>query len=303
MTRHPLFGLGLAAFGALVLTPDTLFMRWSEMSGFAMLAWRGLLMGGLLLGVWLLTARGRWRADLRALASLSGAGAILCHSANATLFSLGIAHAPVAVVLFGVAAMPVFAALFARALTGEATRPATWVATVAVMAGIATAVFGDGAEGVGINRASLIGALAGLGVAALLALAFVLIRRARGLPLLPLIGTSALLAGCVGLAAAPAGALGAGNVWAIALTGAVILPVSFLALTHASRHTAAANVGLLMLLETVLGPAWVWLGAGEAMTAPMLLGGAIVVGSLAIYLLVSGRQASAARRAAARSRI
>ena len=61
MTRHPLFGLGLAAFGALILTPDTMFMRWSGLEGFVMLAWRGLLMGSLLIAVWFVTARKRRR--------------------------------------------------------------------------------------------------------------------------------------------------------------------------------------------------------------------------------------------------
>lgn len=297
MTRHPLFGLGLAAFGALILTPDTMFMRWSGLGGFAMLAWRGLLMGGLLLTIWLVTARTR-RRDFKAVMSLPGLAVILCQGTNGTLFSLGIAEAPVAVVLFGVATMPVFSALFSRWLAAEATRPATWVAMIAVMSGIAIAVFGDGAQGVGLNRASLLGALAGLGVAMMLALGFVLMRRTRALPLLPLIGTAALFAGTIGLVAAPAGSLGAGNVWAIAVTGAVILPASFLALSHASRHTSPANVSLLMLLETVLGPLWVWLGAGEAMTAPMILGGAVVVGSLALYLLATGRRAERPGKAA-----
>ncbi len=295
MTRHPLFGLGLACFGALVLTPDTLLMRWSGMEGFAMLAWRGLLMGGLLITIWLLTARDRM-ADLRALATLAGGGVILCHGANATIFSLGVAHAPVAVVLFGVATMPICAALLARMLTGEPTRPATWAAMAAVMGGIAIAVFGGGDTDVAFNRTSLVGAAAGLAVAGMLAIGFVIIRSTRSLPIIPLIGAGALLAGLIGLAAAPAGTLGAGNPWAIAVTGTAILPVSFLALTFASRHTEAANVSLLMLLETVLGPAWVWLGAGEAMTPAMILGGAIVVGSLAAYILVTGRSRTVTRR-------
>ena len=33
MTRHPLFGLGLATFAALVLTPDALLMRLSGKGG------------------------------------------------------------------------------------------------------------------------------------------------------------------------------------------------------------------------------------------------------------------------------
>jgi hypothetical protein len=49
MRSHPLFGLLLAVFGALVLTPDTLFMRLSGMGGFQMVAWRGLLMGSVML--------------------------------------------------------------------------------------------------------------------------------------------------------------------------------------------------------------------------------------------------------------
>ncbi len=296
MTRHPLFGLALAGFGALILTPDTLFMRWSGMGGFQMLAWRGILMGSVLIALWLFGgAPGRG-----ALLSRAGMAIILCHGVNATLFSLGIAAAPVPVVLFGVATVPVFAALFARLVAGEATDRATAIATAAVLTGIAIAVFGREADGVGLNRASVFGALAGLGVAATLALSFVIIRHARTVPILPAIGSGAMLAGLaglagLGLAGGPAAATAAGgNVAAIAVTGLVILPLSFLALTQASRHTAAANVSLLLLLETVLGPVWVHAFADEPLTAPMILGGAVVVGSLALYLTLGARRPGAA---------
>lgn len=290
MAKHPLYGLGLAAFGALILTPDTLLMRWSGMDGLSMLAWRGLLMGALLISVWLFAARKRLRSALPALFTPLAAGIVLCHGANAAIFSIGIAIAPVAIVLFGVATMPVFAAIFSRLVAGEPTARATWVATAAVMTGIALAVLGDGGTGIGFNLASLAGAVAGLAVAATLALGFTLIRRSPELPILPLIGTGAFLAGLIGLAASPEGGVLAGNPAAIAVTGAVILPVSFLALTTASRHTHAANVSLLMLMETVLGPAWVWAGTGEAMTPVMLAGGGIVVGSLAVYIIATARQ-------------
>jgi drug/metabolite transporter (DMT)-like permease len=53
-----------------------------------------------------------------------------------------------------------------------------------------------------------------------------------------------------------------------------------------------------MLLETVLGPILVWVGVGEAPTPLMMVGGAIVVASLATYLLhmrfARGRAARAA---------
>ena len=138
MTRHPLFGLALAVFGTLVLSPDTLFMRWSAMSGFQMLAWRGLSMGGILLAFWLLAgAPGR-----AALIGPAGLTIILCHTINATLFSLGIAIAPVPVVLFAVAVSPIFAAIFGRVLLGEVAGRATWIATAAVLTGIFIAILG-----------------------------------------------------------------------------------------------------------------------------------------------------------------
>ena len=67
-------------------------------------------------------------------------------------------------------------------------------------------------------------------------------------------------------------------------TGALVLPLSFYLLSLAARYTHAANVSLLMLMETVLGPVWVWLAVGEVPTSRMILGGAIVLVSLAIYL-------------------
>ena len=292
MTRHPLFGLLLAMFGALTLTPDALFMRLSEMGGYQMVGWRGLLMGTVMLVLWALTSRTR-RRDLAVLASGYGALILVCQYLNATLFSLGIAHAPVSIVLFAVATVPVFAALFARLIIKEPTRPATWVTIAVVMAGIALAVFGGEGARVGLDRAALLGALAGLGVAMVLATNFVILRAQPQIPILLVIGLGALIAGATGATITGSGAMMQGQVWAIAICGLVILPVSFFSLSLASRYTHASNVSLVLLLETVLGPLWVWLGIGEAPTPLMLLGGAVVVLSLAIYLWFTGQRVSA----------
>jgi drug/metabolite transporter (DMT)-like permease len=289
--RHPLFGLALAAFGALVLTPDTLLMRISGFGGVAMVGWRGTLMGVVMLAVWALTRRGHLRADLAAVLSLAGLGVAVSQGLNGALFAIGIAMAPVTVVLLGVATVPVFAALFSRLLLGEATSRATWVTIVCVLAGIALAVLGKPDASAPWDRASLWGGAMGLGVAACLAFSFVLLRRAGGLPILPAVGGGALAAGLIAVAVSGPAQMGQGAVWAIAITGVVILPTGFFALSLASRHTAAANVSLLLLLETVLGPLWVWLGLGEAPTPLMLAGGAIVIGSLALYLLRQRRSA------------
>ena len=281
--RHPLFGLGLAIFGTLALTPDALLMRLSRMDGFQMVAWRGLLMGTVLIVAWALSSRDH-RADLAALCHPSGVTIVICQVFNSTLFCLGIAIAPVAVVLLGVAAVPVCAALLAWLILGERTRPATWLAIAAVLGGIALAISGTADNDLSFDRAALYGALFGLGVAVVLALNFVVLRARPGLPILLAIGIGAMIAGTIGLMITGTAQMMQGTVWAMALTGALVLPVSFFCLSLAARHTHAANVSLIMLLETVLGPLWVWLVIGETPTARMVLGGLIVVISLAIFL-------------------
>lgn len=271
-----------------MLTPDALLMRLSEMSGFQMSGWRGLLMGSMLILAWAVTSRDH-RADLDTLRQPFGMTIVICQIFNSTLFCLGIAIAPVAIVLFGVAAVPVCAAILAWLILGEPTRAATWLAIIAVLSGIFIAISGKSETGLELDVNSLYGALFGLGVALVLALNFVVVRARPSLPILLVIGVGALIAGCIGTLITGVGQMTVGQVWAMALTGTIVLPVSFFCLSLASRYTHAANVSLLMLLETVLGPLWVWLVIDEEPTQRMLIGGGVVVISLLFYLIYTGR--------------
>jgi len=49
-------------------------------------------------------------------------------------------------------------------------------------------------------------------------------------------------------------------------------------------------VGLLMLIETVLGPFWVWLVIGEDPGLRAVIGGAIVIATLVLHSLASLRR-------------
>ncbi len=297
MNRSPLFGIALALTGVLVLTPDTLLMRLSGLSGWAMLGWRGLGMASVFLVAWALTARER-RRDLAMLFTGAGAGVVLCQIANQAFFNIGIAAAPVAMVLLGVAAVPVFSSVFAWLLVREPTHPATWVATLLVIAGIAVAASGKPVDGIALEAGALWGGVAGLGVAAGLAGSFVLIRLNPGVSILLTIGVASTISAALGAALAGPQALTDGTLWPILLAGFVVLPFAFGAMSRASRHTQAANVSLILLLETVLGPLWVWAGVGEAPTPRMMLGGAIVVATLAGYIAITARRSLRARRVA-----
>lgn len=287
MSRALGFGPALALAGALLLSPDALFMRLSEMDGLQMSGWRGICMGTVMWVVWIFSSTDPPN-ELKRLCCGLGALLILAQVGNSIFFSLGIATAPVAIVLMGVAATPVWAALISHFALGEPAGRATWWTIMAVLAGMAIALFGGSSGQIAtfaFDPQLLLGALFGLGTALVLATNFVTLRARPDLPLLPAIGTGALIAGSIGWGVTGTADMFVGSLWAILLTGALILPASFFLLSQATRYTHAAHVSLIMLLEAVLSPLWVWWFLGEDLAAATLAGAAIVIGALAVFLL------------------
>ena len=278
-------GLMLALAGALLLTPDTLLMRLSGLDGGAMLAWRACLAGLVFLSIGLI-ARFREEKENRArVASFGFWSLVICQIGNASFFAFGVALAPVAVVLLAVATVPVIAALLGYFLLGELSDRRVWATIALVFSGILMSVVGDIERGMNIDFETLLGACCGLAVAVSLAFNFVIIRKNKTVPFELAIGLGALIAGCTAFYLWPAAwqVRGASLIY-ISVTGLIILPASFFLLSKASRLTSAANVSMIMLLETVLGPLWVWLGIKETPSPLTLFGGVLVVGALGFFL-------------------
>ena len=278
-------GLMLALAGALLLTPDTLLMRLSGLDGGAMLAWRACLAGLVFLSIGLIARFKEEKGNRARVSSFGFWSLVICQIGNASFFAFGIALAPVAVVLLAVATVPVIAALLGYFLLGELADRRVWATIVLVFSGILMSVAGDIERGMNIDFETLLGACCGLAVAISLAFNFVIIRKNKTVPFELAIGLGALIAGCTAfyLWHAAWQVRGASLIY-ISVTGLIILPVSFFLLSKASRLTSAANVSMIMLLETVLGPLWVWLGIKETPNSLTLLGGVLVVGALGFFL-------------------
>jgi len=80
-----------------------------------------------------------------------------------------------------------------------------------------------------------------------------------------------------------------GTLWPVLVMGIGVMPLAWCLLSVAPRYTAPTNVSLLMLLEMVLGPFWVWLGTGERPSPMMIFGAMIVLVTLASFILATAR--------------
>ena len=64
--------------------------------------------------------------------------------------------------------------------------------------------------------------------------------------------------------------------------GLIVVPIGLGLFLSGARYAPAAEIALLALVETVLGPIWVWIFIGETPTQLALIGGSIVVLSIVL---------------------
>ena len=71
--------------------------------------------------------------------------------------------------------------------------------------------------------------------------------------------------------------------------GAFGIGIGITLVTWGASHVPAAEVSILVLIESVLGPVWPWLFLNEAMTLSEILGGTLVLGSVVVFAIFSVR--------------
>lgn len=281
-------GLLLTTLGVLVLTPDSLLVRLIDAEPFVVLVWRGLLQCLGILAILAVLYRGRVAAPLRAVGR-SGLLLAVVFSGCTLLFILALSLTAVADVLVIVAAAPLAAAVFSLVFLGEGVPLRTWIAISFTLVGIALLVSED------LGGGSLLGDLAAVGCALCIGASFTITRHARAVSMVPAMALAGLVTAGVALPLAllledgPLLFTGAQLGYTL-IMGLVVVPVSFALITLGPRYLPAAEVGLLLLLETVLGPFWVWLVLREYPGDLALLGGALVVLTLAGHAATGNRR-------------
>jgi len=170
-------GILLAFIGVLILTPDTLFMRLSELERWQMVGWRGVLMGITLFVIWLLVMKKNPRKELVSLVSIPGILVMFSMAFNSINFTLGVAETSIMVVLTALATMPLFAAFLSVFLLNERQPLLGWAILILAIIGVGIVV-NDGSNATNIPDGSVIlGGFYGLMTALGLAFTFTLARK------------------------------------------------------------------------------------------------------------------------------
>lgn len=197
-----------------------------------------------------------------------------------TAFMLGLQLTSTANTLVVMSVSPLLTALLARAFLSDPLTLRTWIAVASAAVGMAWMF----ASGLGVHSAR---DYLGMAIAALVPIAaainVVTLRAASAtVDLRPAVMLGAAISCVVTL---PFAVPFHGTPRDVALLGSLgvfQLGLPCVLLVIASRHLLAPEIALLGLLEVLLGPLWAWLGAGETPTAGTLIGGAIVLGALAL---------------------
>ncbi len=273
-------GLLITTVGVLVLTPDSLLVRLIGLDSWSMVFLRCLLTMLVLTLALTITYRGRTLARFLAIGG-SGLAIAALFSLGSILFILALHNTSVANTLVIVAAAPLIAAILSWLFLDEPVPRRTWMAILATLAGIMILVSGSPRGG------TMAGDLAALGTAACMAGALSLIRRAKARNMVPAMALSGGVSALVTIPFAAPLSVAPGEVWMLLILGAVVLPVSFGLIGLGPRYLPAPEVALILLLETVLGPFWVWLVLEETPSTRALIGGAVVIIALALHSLAS----------------
>ena len=242
-------------------TPTQVFGR-AAFAGAALLAWVAV------------AERGRVVPAFRA-GGGAGLAVALCVATASAAFIAALNHTSVARVLFILALAPVLAAVLARMTLGEPITRRTAVAMAVALAGV-TVMLGAPGEG----------SLAGDALAFLVALSFALMivitRWRHDVSMAPATCLSQVILVAAFLPFATPSAIDAADAGWLAALGVGQIGLGFALLTVGARLIPAAQVGLITLLEVVLGPLWVWLALDERPSALTLAGGAIVLLAIVI---------------------
>ena len=131
-----------------------------------------------------------------------------------------------------------------------------------------------------ISTGSLFGNLVALVIPINFAIYVMIIRKNSNLDMVPAMLYSGIFSLIYGAILSNSFAFTSHDLFMGFLLGVPQLALGFICITIGSRTTASATVGLLMLMETLCGPLWVWLFLNEIPPISVFIGGAVIISAI-----------------------
>ena len=200
-------------------------------------------------------------------------------STNFVAYMYSMMETTVANVVFIISTQTVFLPIVAYIFLKEKISPRGYVAIMLAMIGV-TLMIGDS-----LGTGSLKGNLAALTIPINFSVLVLIIRKYPKVDMIPAIFYAGILSCLYGLLLLENFAISTKDIWLAFLLGVPQLAFGFIFITIGSRTTPAVMVGLLMLMESIFAPIWVWLFYSEIPPISVLVGGMIILSAVVMKSL------------------
>lgn len=275
------FGSVLIAASAVFFSTAGFFTRLIPLDAFTTLFWRGLFAGAFILLFIVVTQK---RATLQTIWAIGWCGLLVAFlSAFATVCYLSALKLTTVTEVMAInATSPFVSGALAWLIIGEKENWKSVACSLIALVGVAIMVSQSTMSG------NILGALLAFVMTAALALMIVIMRLKRSISMVPASCLSAFLSAAIAWPFVGGPVPVGETMLFLILFGVVQFGLGLVLLTIGTRHVTALRSSLIIRVQTVLGPIWVWLAFGEIPPTMTLVGGIlVVVAAIAAVLLAN----------------
>ncbi len=266
----------MAFIAVMFITPDSLFIRLSNVDTWGLVFYRGIIpFFTVFLGMLLI-----YKLSFFKILFNSGYHGLIyvgTFSLTNITFVVSIQNTNVANTLVMIATAPMISAILGAIFLKEPPDKKTWISIIITFLAIIYIFFDS------LKLGNFYGDILGFVTALGLAVGAVVIRSAKTKNLIPAAVVGKLFVATFALFFIESFALINNDIVIVPLMCILCVAIPFVLVTIAPRFIPAAEVNLFFLLETIIGPIWVWLIIKEQPSIETLQGGAIIIITIVIH--------------------
>ena len=274
----------LAFVAVMFITPDSLFIRLSSIDTWGLVFYRGIIPFFTVFFGMLLIYRLIFFKILMT-SGIHGIIYVITFSITNITFVVSIQNTNVANTLVMIATAPMLSAILGSIFLKEPPDKKTLISIIITFLSVIYIFFDS------LKLGNFYGDILGFITAIGLAVGAVTIRSAKSKNLVPAAVVGKLLVATFALLFVENFALINQDMIIVPLMCILCVAIPFVLVTIAPRFIPAAEVNLFFLLETIIGPIWVWLVIKEQPSVETLLGGVVIIITIAIHSFLKLRNA------------